>query len=291
MTKQEVLEYYNQCTTEVEMCYSAIKSAFTETYVEDLMRIRGYFDENHRKLIEEMELGYANIDHSINKETYINGFYGLNPINFSRNISGNSEKAVKESFLVTKKGNYLLDGRFIIPVEDIQGNYVALIGYYPDNRKYITAATPFFSKESMFFNFRQAYELSFKKFNGFVILVEGIFDCLSLRAIGLPCIATMGATVSPMKGELLKYFNKVLGIPDNDKVGRRSLDRESKYGWQVPNNTTMLEFKANPILLDNGQELKVKDMDNFVSWYQPEDVRDILLQFRNSTKRIDILEI
>ena len=291
MNKIDILEYYDQCTTEVSMCYMAIKDKFEEGYDNDLMQIRGYIGDAQRKLINDLELGYIKINDSEEKDLYIKGFYGLNPINYTKNIPGNASNAIKESFLVTQKGNFLLDGRFIIPVEDIKGNYVALIGYYPDDSKYITAATPFFSKEATFFNFRQAYELSYKEYNGLVFVVEGIFDCLSMRAIGLPCMATMGATVSVAKGELLKIFNKVIGIPDNDRVGRRSLDRNSKFGWKVPNNTVMVEFKASPIKLENGKEIKVKDLDNFISWYNSEDVKECLLQFKDSTKLIDTLTI
>lgn len=296
MRKDDILEYYDECTTEVSMCYSAIKSGFSDSYVDDLMRIRGYIQEPQRKLIEDMELGYMSINYSQDKDTYINGFYGLNPVNFYNHIAGNSPRAVKESFLVTTKGNFLLDNRFIIPVEDMQGNYVALIGYYPDQSKYITASTPFFSKEAMFFNFRHAYEMAYKDkndpFYGTVVLVEGIFDCLSLTAIGIPAISTMGATVSPAKGELLKFFDKVLGVPDNDKVGKRSLDRnDKKHGWQVPSNTTMIDFRSTPLELGNGEQLKIKDMDNFVSYYPAESVKECLVQFKNSSKFIEILEI
>lgn len=192
--------------------------------------------------------------------------------------------------LYSQKGNLLLNGRYIIPVENIAGDLVSLIGYFPDTRKYITLATPFFSKEVMFFNFRQAYELSWSEFGGFVILVEGIFDCLSLRALGLPCIATMGATVSQIKGELLKFFSKVIGIPDDDNVGRLSLDRYSKKGWKVPFNTTMVKFLGGSVEM-GGQLIHCKDMDNFATWFEPADVKDILLSFRGSSEEIEELRI
>ena len=41
----------------------------------------------------------------------------------------------------------------------------------------------------------------------------------------------------------------------------------------------------------NDTELHCKDMDNFVSWYDPNDVRDILLDYRNSREDIEILNI
>ena len=175
-------------------------------------------------------------------------------------------------------------------IEDISGNLCSLIGYYADYKKYITLPTDFFSKQCQFFNFKQAYELSWKEYGGYVILVEGIFDCLSLRAIGLPAIATMGATVSSIKGELLKLFRKVLAIPDDDEVGRKALNRYSINGWKVPSNTTFLKFYGG--LFDvGGLKIHCKDMDNFVSWYDANDVRDILLSYRDSTEDIEELHI
>ena len=141
----------------------------------------------------------------------------------------------------------------------------------------------------MFFNFKQAYELSWRESNGFVIVVEGIFDCLSLRAIGLPAIATMGSSVSKAKGELLKLFRKVLAIPDDDKTGHIAINRYSPRGWQVPQNTTMLRFHGGEFGLPNGETVHCKDMDNFVSWYDMDDVREILLSYYDSKEEIEDL--
>jgi DNA primase len=195
----------------------------------------------------------------------------------------------KELGLVSDSDNFLLNDRYIIPVEDIEGGIVALIGYFPDYKKYITTPAPFFSKEFMFFNFKQAYELSWAKYDGFVIVVEGIFDCLSLRAIGLPAMATMGSSVSKAKGELLKLFKKVLAIPDDDKTGHNAINRYSPRGWQVPQNTTMLRFHGGEFALANGETVHCKDMDNFVSWYNMDDVREILLSFASSKEEIEDL--
>lgn len=268
MLKSEVFKYYNKTIEEFESIYTYLRYKFTSDYVEDLAMLRGYFDEPQKNLIREMQLGCCSVEDTTD----------LGEMRF-------------ELGLVSDKDNFLLDNRYIIPVDDIQGGLVALIGYFPDTKKYITTPSPFFSKECMFFNFKQAYELSWSEFDGFVIVVEGIFDCLSLRAIGLPAMATMGSSVSKEKGELLKLFKKVIGIPDDDKTGRRALNRYSKYGWQVPSNTTLIKFNGGIISLPNGEELHCKDMDNFVSWYDPNDVRDILLDYRNSREDIEILNI
>ena len=268
MLKREIFNYYNKTTEEFEAIYAYLRSSFTTNYVEDLALLRGYFDEPQKNLIKEMELGTCVVEDT-----------------------ADLGELRRELGLVSDKDNFLLDNRYIIPVDDIQGNLVALIGYFPDYKKYITTPSPFFSKECMFFNFKNAYELSWSKFDGFVIVVEGIFDCLSLRSIGLPAMATMGSSVSGMKGELLKLFKKVVGIPDDGKTGRRALNRYSRFGWQVPSNTTLLKFMGGSITLPNGETVHCKDMDNFVSWYDADDVKDILLSYINSIEEIETLSL
>lgn len=260
--------YYRTCVEEMESKYYYMMSLFSDNYADELSLIRGYVGDEQKSLIKKMKLGYCDIEDS-------------------EQLGGMR----KELGLVSSKDNFLLSNRFIIPVDDVAGNIVALIGYYPDYKKYITTPSPYFSKECLFFNFRQAYDLSMREFGGLVFLVEGIFDCLSLRALGLPAIATMGATVSQTKCELLKFFKKVIAIPDNDSTGRRSLNRyDKRYGWKVPFNTTMIKFEGG-FLNIGGNCLKVKDIDNFVSWFDADDVREILLSFRDSKEDIEVLKL
>ena len=266
--KNEVFPLYRKCVKELTSSYNYIKSLYTTDYVSELCKLRGYVSEEQRKLISDMQLGCCEIS---NTEL-------LGDMRFDLG-------------LVSGKDNFLLSGRYIIPVEDMSGNLVALIGYFPDVKKYITTPSPFFDKECLFFNFKQAYELSYKEYGGIVYVVEGIFDCLSLRSIGLPTIATMGSSVSNYKFELLKLFKKVIAIPDNDKTGKKALNKFSKSSsWKLPFNTTVVKFEGGVLDL-GGIERKVKDMDNFVSWYDVNDVREILLSYKDSREDLEILRL
>ena len=136
--------------------------------------------------------------------------------------------------LVDRNGNYLLAGRYAIPIRDIAGKVTALVGWYPDVKKYITTSTYGFSKDGQFFNmecFSKSFEGDYPKYKdeetgevlestGLVYLVEGIFDTLSLRSLGFPVLGNMGLDMSLMKTEILSRFGKVIAIPDNDNAGR-----------------------------------------------------------------------
>lgn len=268
MRQNEVFPEYRKQSQLVQDIFTLYQRRYEEDSIESLCQTRGYTSQEHKDLFAELHIGIGEIS-PVDLEDFDK--YELNQLG-----------------LVSQKGNIILNNRYIIPHFNIDGTINTLIGYYPDVRKYITLPVPFFSKECMFFNFRQAYELSWSKYNGVVFLVEGIFDCLSLRSIGLPAMATMGADVSEIKCELLKLFRKVIGIPDDDDIGRKSLNRYDKKGWKVPYNATMVKFVGGNIDM-GGTLLHCKDIDNFVSWYEPEDVREILLSFADSIEEIDEL--
>lgn len=249
MRQREVFPYYRKCCDELERVYEIIQEYYKPGYTEELMALRGYVGEEQRDEIERSNFGRCIM------------------------LPEMLGDMAKELGLLTEGYSFLLDNRYIIPVYDVAGRLSALIGYYPDARKYVTTPSPFFSKEVMFFNFNEAYEISYDKYNGAVILVEGIFDCVSLRALGLPAIATMGATVSQTKGELLKVFRKVVGVPDNDVTGRKSINRYDKRGWKVPSTATMVRLHGE---MDFGNEKrKIKDCDNIVSWFDADSVREM----------------
>lgn len=263
MLKSQVLSYYKEYCAEFERVYASIKDYFEGDYVSEICQLRGYGDGEQRTKIEQMELGRCRI--------------------LDTDILGSRRS---ELGLVTEKDSFLLGDRYIIPVRDIDHNLVALVGWYPDFKKYITTPSTFFSKEALFFNIDEAYDRSWREFGGSVIVVEGMFDTISLSSIGLPVIGTMGSSVTGVKKEQLKLFKKVVGLPDADKVGTNSLNRYGKKGWQVPRNATMIKLRGS--LSINSEEYKVKDGDNLVSWFDAESVRDMFLEVFDSKE--DLVE-
>ena len=139
----------------------------------------------------------------------------------------------------------------------------------------MTVASEDFSKEALWFNIDKALDKAFGDkssiWYGKVVVVEGIFDALSLDMLGIPAIATMGANVGSYKGEMLKIFDKVLCIPDTDKVGLRAVKE-----WCVGDNATFLYFKG-VLDLGDGVQVKYKDIDQLCNLMDDESVREVLL--------------
>ena len=50
--------------------------------------------------------------------------------------------------------------------------------------------------------------------------MESSFDAIKLHQQGVPAVATLGANVSNKQCDLMKYFNQVIVIGDNDEAGK-----------------------------------------------------------------------
>lgn len=179
--------------------------------------------------------------------------------------------------LVDRNGNYLLAGRYAIPIRDIAGKVTALVGWYPDVKKYITTSTYGFSKDGQFFNmecFQKSFDGDYPKYKdeetgevlestGLVYLVEGIFDTLSLRSLGFPVLGNMGLDMSLMKTEILSRFGKVIAIPDNDNAGKGTnpylngiSGKGKKMAWNIKNENVIVQLPKG-----------VKDSDDFIKGF------------------------
>lgn len=166
---------------------------------------------------------------------------------------------LKDWGLITENGDYILKGRYTVPIRDISGKVAALVGWYPDIKKYITSPTFGFSRDAMFFNM-DCYKHSILNWDGTVYLVEGIFDTLSLRSLGFPALGDMGLEMGSLKTQILTRFKKVIAIPDNDKAGRsvsrftnRVSGKSKKFIWKIENEHVF-------VTLPKG----VKDVDDFI---------------------------
>lgn len=184
-----------------------------------------------------------------------------------------SEK-FKDLGLVTKDGKFLLDGRYVFPVKDMMGNILALIGWYPDDKKYITTPSYMFSKECLFYGMERLQKTGIgKKY----FLVEGIFDVLSLRSLGLNAVGMMGISSSKYKSILYGLFKRIIAIPDADAEGRKVLKTDA---WRIPMNGSYLTWEGIP----------AKDIDDLCKIIEEDDIKLCLKDVWLEKDRIITLE-
>ena len=173
--------------------------------------------------------------------------------------------------LSTQSGNFLLMGRYIVPVRDMLGNIIALIGWYKqEDKKYVTTPSRLFSKECLFYGMEQFKEGLGKPF----IVVEGIFDSISVRSLGLRCVAMMGITPSRYKAELFSLMGKVMAIPDGDKEGRKVISQDT---WGIPSSGKYMYWSGVK---------GIKDIDDLIKSFEADDVKSMLTDVWKEPDRV-----
>lgn len=236
----------------------------TDEIIAEVMSLRKYDNSPYR---EEMRKTLKEV--GIFKLDYISEIQMILP-----NITN---EQLKLFGLVDRNGNYLLSGRYAVPIRDIVGKVTALVGWFPDVKKYVTTPTYGFSKDGQFFNmdcFSKSFDGDYPKYKdeeteevlestGLVYLVEGIFDTLSLKSLGFPALGNMGLDMSLMKTEILSRFGKVIAIPDNDNAGmgtnpylNRISNKGKKLSWNIKNENVIVQLPKG-----------VKDSDDFIKGF------------------------
>ena len=188
----------------------------------------------------------------------------------------NTEKIKKlgnDLALFNSEGSFRLSGRYIFPVKDMLGNVVALIGWYPDDKKYITTPSKLFSKTCLFYGLEQMSRVGV---GGVMYITEGIFDSLSIRSLGYPSLAMMGIDASRYKIAMYSLFKQIIAIPDIDDQGKKVIKFDK---WKIPMNSKY--FRWSGVSPD-----VVKDIDKFVHTFEEDDVRELLSEIGSQTRRI-----
>ena len=185
--------------------------------------------------------------------------------------------------LFTQNGRFLLTNRYMFPVRDMLGGILAFIGWYPDEKRYITTPSELFRKDCLFFGLDQ---LKGSGINSRYVLVEGIFDSIAVRSLGYNCVAQMGSSASPQKEVLYGLFSRLIAIPDADKTGREVV---SKNKWRLPANSSYVVWYQNReenIVKQNSKEKGVKDIDDLVKVYGEEYSRYLLEDAMEDSSRV-----
>lgn len=221
-----------------ELC--SISYFHSEDIIYSLMRDRNYWSEEMFNTLKDL------------KVLKIENISDINL--FTQNYTYDDFKMFG---LLNDKGYFLLSNRYILPIRDICGDVIALVGWDKDGgfKKYVTTNTFGFMKDLSFFNY-DSYRLAWEKFDGCTFLVEGIFDAVSLRSLGFPVIAVMGLKMGKIKQDMLRRYKKVIAIPDNDKGGNRVFLGGVKEKWEIPVDHVFVKLPYG-----------VKDVDELIKGY------------------------
>jgi DNA primase len=120
-------------------------------------------------------------------------------------------------------GPGILSERVVIPIHDEWGQLVAYAGRSVDGGQPRYRFPAGFGKSQVLFNYHRAAASA----TGFVVVVEGFFDCLRVSQVGFESVvALMGTELYDHPGQLLCHrFCRVVLMLDGDEAGRRARDR------------------------------------------------------------------
>lgn len=146
-----------------------------------------------------------------------------------------------ESFGVISPTNKkpIFHNRFVIPIKDIDGRVLNLVGYSKDaDERYVYGTAKYYRRRETMYgleNLEMAYDL------GYGILTEGITDAICLRNLGFKnTFANCGTHKSEF---IMKQLNRckhgVIKVPDRDAAGNKAAKR-----WNCNRSITLNTFIA-----------------------------------------------
>lgn len=255
LSREEYLDYYKR----YKMLWKYLKTCSIEkmTVYKEICSIRGYNTERMIPILHKADFIYLDMA-KVNLENVKN--YG------------------DDLAVFNKEGYFLLKDRYLFPVKDMLGNIITIIGWYPDDKKYVTCPSKLFSKECLFYGMEQLGESGLGRR---YYVVEGIFDCLSIRSLGINCVAMMGIDSSRYKEVVYSLFKQIVAVPDADEMGRDVLLNDK---WRIPRNGKYFRWKTS----GNRQ---IKDIDKLINMFDETDVRELLIDVFSENQRIVSIKI
>ena len=194
---------------------------------------------------------------------------------------GYTERELYDAGLVRrgKKGGVYdaFRGRLMFPVIDVRGNVIAFSGRALGDvePKYLNSPeTLVFSKSHNLFGLN----LAKKSKSGYIILVEGNIDVVSLHQAGFDsAVASLGTSLTPEQARLISRFKQEVVIAyDADEAGKKAAQRAIGI-------LEKLELKVRVLTVRGA-----KDPDEFIKAKGPEAFQNLLAESENHVEyRLD----
>lgn len=170
--------------------------------------------------------------------------------------------------------------RLMFPVIDVRGNVIAFSGRIlgDGEPKYLNSPeTPVFSKSHNLFGLN----LAKKSKSGYIILVEGNIDVVSLHQAGFDsAVASLGTSLTPEQARLIsRYKNEVVIAYDADAAGQKASQRAIGI-------LEKLELKVRVLTVKGA-----KDPDEFIKAKGAEAFQNLLAESENHVEyRLDAVK-
>jgi DNA primase len=180
-----------------------------------------------------------------------------------------TEKDILNSGLISKSEKGLYDkfrNRVMFPITDKRDHVIAFSGRVLDDSlpKYMNSPeTKIYHKGGVVFNLAKARKIIYDK--GFVILVEGNMDAISLYCNGIKnVVAPMGTAITQVQiQELWKITDNIIVCLDGDDAGRKAMHRLSELVLPILSSQKLIKFLVLPDKYDPDSFVKEKGQKAF----------------------------
>lgn len=166
----------------------------------------------------------------------------------------------------------IFHNRFVIPIKDIHGNILNLVGYSKEaDERYVYGTAKYYRRRETMYgleNLLLAYNL------GYAIVTEGITDTICVRALGYKNTFAMCGTHK--SDFIMKQLNRckygIIKIPDRDAPGRKALSKWNSYRSVTLN--TFIAYKDIDEMCsdnDNNKEIVKEYIDSCIEWLKTQE--------------------
>ncbi len=149
-----------------------------------------------------------------------------------------SDFDLKKLGFISSNDNFLFKNRIMFPILNFRSETIAYGGRALDDfgPKYLNSSDSVLYKKNRNLYFTKDFISSVKK-KGYVFLVEGYFDVLSLNQLGYSNSASPSGTALTIQQleAVSRYTNKILLCFDNDLAGLKATERVLEIKNQVSN--------------------------------------------------------
>ena len=149
-----------------------------------------------------------------------------------------SDFDLKKLGFISSNNNFLFKNRIMFPILNFRSETIAYGGRALEDfgPKYLNSSDSVLYKKNRNLYFTKDFISSVKK-KGYVFLVEGYFDVLSLNQLGYPNSASPSGTALTVQQleAVSRYTKKILLCFDNDEAGLKATERVLEIKNQVSN--------------------------------------------------------
>ena len=149
-----------------------------------------------------------------------------------------SDLDLKKLGFISSSNNFLFKNRIMFPILNFRSETIAYGGRALEDfgPKYLNSSDSVLYKKNRNLYFTKDFISSVKK-KGYVFLVEGYFDVLSLNQLGYSNSASPSGTALTIQQleAVSRYTNKILLCFDNDEAGLKATERVLEIKNQVSN--------------------------------------------------------